>query len=250
MLAWQRDLRSVLTGDQLSLRSPSIMSALPADRLERFSAFVRASAQQRVASVDDLVNAALTEAYRRGTSSGFAEAGRLPHNAPSNAQLYVQQADNDLRGIVSETSTRINRAAAVAIGTAIAASRLYVEVLRPFREVALPRTRTLANTLVTTAYNGGKLDTFEALGVTQVGIVAETVPKPAEAGFYKKGSRNVIVEWLTAGDDLVCSECEELEGTFYTLAAARRLIPKHPNCRCSVEIASDFNPEEADVEED
>lgn len=255
ILAWQRDLRNVMTEDQLGLRSPSIMSALPSDRLERFSAFVDASAQQRIGSVDDLVSTALSEAYARGVSSGFVEAEKFQHNAPSNAQLYVQQAENDLRGIVQETSTRINRAAAVGIAGALVARRLIFEVQRPFREVALPRTRILANTLVTSAFNGGKLDTFEALGETHVGIVAETVRKapPAEAGFYKKGSRNVIVEWLTAGDDRVCPECEELEGTFYTLAAARRLIPKHPNCRCSVEIASDFNPEdfsgeEADIE--
>ena len=47
----------------------------------------------------------------------------------------------------------------------------------------------------------------------------------------------VQAEWNTAGDDRVCSECLDMEGTgdgvkTYTLDEIEGMIPKHPNCRC------------------
>lgn len=42
------------------------------------------------------------------------------------------------------------------------------------------------------------------------------------------------VEVLTAGDDLVCMECEDIEAEGpYTIDEARSLIPAHPRCRCA-----------------
>lgn len=38
----------------------------------------------------------------------------------------------------------------------------------------------------------------------------------------------------TMGDDKVCKICHGYEGRSFTLAQARRLIPAHPHCRCSV----------------
>lgn len=43
----------------------------------------------------------------------------------------------------------------------------------------------------------------------------------------------VLAEFLTAGDDRVCGECEELEThNPYTLDEAMGMIPVHPSCRC------------------
>jgi len=43
-----------------------------------------------------------------------------------------------------------------------------------------------------------------------------------------------LVNVLTAGDDDVCEDCEDIaeEGP-YALDAAAGLIPAHPNCRCA-----------------
>lgn len=51
-------------------------------------------------------------------------------------------------------------------------------------------------------------------------------------------------EWvnvLTAGDDLVCIECEDISASGpYQLDEAETLIPAHPNCRCSFIPADDM----------
>jgi SPP1 gp7 family putative phage head morphogenesis protein len=39
-------------------------------------------------------------------------------------------------------------------------------------------------------------------------------------------------EWKTAGDDRVCSKCEQLEGKIFTLDEIEPMIPLHPLCRC------------------
>jgi SPP1 gp7 family putative phage head morphogenesis protein len=42
----------------------------------------------------------------------------------------------------------------------------------------------------------------------------------------------VKAEWMTAGDDRVCDECNSLQGKIFTLDEIEPLIPLHPNCRC------------------
>jgi SPP1 gp7 family putative phage head morphogenesis protein len=44
----------------------------------------------------------------------------------------------------------------------------------------------------------------------------------------------VIAEFVTAGDDRVCTECAGYHGNQYTLEQAEHMIPVHPMCRCIV----------------
>jgi hypothetical protein len=41
------------------------------------------------------------------------------------------------------------------------------------------------------------------------------------------------VEHQTAGDSRVCPQCASLQGTRYTIAEARGVVPVHPRCRCA-----------------
>ena len=50
----------------------------------------------------------------------------------------------------------------------------------------------------------------------------------------EKVEQEVLVNVLTAGDDRVCDECNDIAADGpYDLDTARGLIPAHPNCRCS-----------------
>ncbi len=51
---------------------------------------------------------------------------------------------------------------------------------------------------------------------------------------------HVMAEWVTAGDDRVCSECSKMEGKRFTLDEIEPMIPLHPQCRC---IAIPAGPE-------
>lgn len=42
----------------------------------------------------------------------------------------------------------------------------------------------------------------------------------------------VQAEFMTAGDDRVCPDCESKQGNIYTLDEVQNLIPVHPQCRC------------------
>jgi SPP1 gp7 family putative phage head morphogenesis protein len=78
--------------------------------------------------------------------------------------------------------------------------------------LARTRANMIARTETIYAHAEGQLDSFEELNIREVGVMAE---------------------WLTAGDEDVCLECEALEGTVMTIEEARGLLPRHPNCRCA-----------------
>ncbi len=39
-------------------------------------------------------------------------------------------------------------------------------------------------------------------------------------------------EWMTAGDNRVCNQCADLEGSVFPLDVIDKMIPLHPQCRC------------------
>jgi SPP1 gp7 family putative phage head morphogenesis protein len=86
------------------------------------------------------------------------------------------------------------------------------EMLDKIDNLTETRALTLARTEVIHAHAEGQLDQFTDLGVEEVGVEAE---------------------FSTAGDDLVCPECEALEGQSFPVEEAHGIIPVHPNCRCT-----------------
>ena len=139
-------------------------------------------------------------------------------------------------------------------------------MLRPLAS----RLNALSTTNVTRAYNSGKIDAYEVLGIEEVGVQAETPARqgtlilreagraaaragrrppasgsgatPHEHVPSEEPAEEVLPEGRrfpefytveTVGDDRVCDICESYEGNTYTLAEARALIPAHPNCRCT-----------------
>ena len=43
----------------------------------------------------------------------------------------------------------------------------------------------------------------------------------------------VKAEWITAGDNRVCNQCADLEGSVFTIEEATNKIPLHAQCRCA-----------------
>jgi SPP1 gp7 family putative phage head morphogenesis protein len=69
-------------------------------------------------------------------------------------------------------------------------------------------------------------------------VRTEVIRTNAEAQlntFDRFGRKEVQLdaEWITAGDDSVCPECDAMAGQIFSIDEARGLIPLHPNCRCS-----------------
>jgi len=71
------------------------------------------------------------------------------------------------------------------------------------------RAKMLARTEIIRAHAEGTLQEFKNFGVAGVKVRAE---------------------FVTAGDDRVCAECEALEAEIFTIEEARGIIPVHPSC--------------------
>lgn len=83
-------------------------------------------------------------------------------------------------------------------------------------------------------------DRIDKIGITGARRVAqtETIRTHAEAtlnSYERHGAEEVTkeAEFSDSDDARVCEECEDLDGTIYTIDEARGIIPVHPNCRCS-----------------
>ena len=82
------------------------------------------------------------------------------------------------------------------------------------------RTRSIEEEILIAAMGPAAGSAFLAIEKVVEGIEEE--PEPT------------LVNVLTAGDDRVCIDCEDIaEGGPYEINAARDLIPAHPNCRCA-----------------
>lgn len=134
----------------------------------------------------------------------------LPVGANKVAMLATR-AYSDLKGVSDQLASNLGRT----LAQGMADGKNPLEVARQISietGMARNRSRTIARTEIIRAHAEGKLDTFDALGLEGV---------------------EVLAEWSTAGDDKVCPLCRPLEGKVFSLAEARGMLPRHPNCRCT-----------------
>lgn len=82
------------------------------------------------------------------------------------------------------------------------------------------RGTTIARTEVIRSFNEGALDGLENLGATQIGVMVEWTT--SGLGITKKGNPSP------------CPKCAPLANLVLTLEEARGLLPRHPNCMCSI----------------
>ncbi len=118
--------------------------------------------------------------------------------------------------------------------------------------------------MVVKAFAAATIEAFRARGVTHVGLVPETVPvihdaarktpqkrhgktgrfvsfSPRASSYKQRKAEKAYkllrelqeVNVMTAGDDHVCQQCEDIadQGP-YELDTALSLVPAHVNCRC------------------
>lgn len=146
-----------------------------------------------------------------GTFGQFAnESFGLPVRA-TNVEMIYTRSYTKLKGytaqMAADTSSTMADALTRGLGAKDTARALVAQV-----GLAKSKALRLARTELTAAHADGQLDSYAEAGVRQV---------------------DVLAEWATAGDNRVCSMCSALNGFIITVAQARGLIPRHPNCRCA-----------------
>jgi SPP1 gp7 family putative phage head morphogenesis protein len=130
----------------------------------------------------------------------------------SKIELLSTRSFEQLRGVSSQMGQQMNRILAQGMADGKGVMEIAREMSRTISGMSKNRARVIARTEIINAHAEGSLDGMEALGVEDVGVLAE---------------------WSTAGDGRVCPRCSAMEGKKYKIKDARGLIPIHPQCRCA-----------------
>lgn len=140
----------------------------------------------------------------------------------SRVAILQQRSYSELEGINDEMSRKLSRRLSQGVAQGKSPKEIADEIVDDI-DISITRARTLARTETISAHAEASLDAYEEAGIDGVEVEAE---------------------FMTAGDDEVCEECEDLEGEIMEIEDARGLIPVHPNCRCA------FLPVVSQIEED
>jgi SPP1 gp7 family putative phage head morphogenesis protein len=152
-----------------------------------------------------------TKDFYVGGREQFLRSSFSQPETVSKIELLATRSFENLKGVTSQMAAQMNRV----LSDGIAHGDGPTKIARELRKTAnLPKVRaeTIARTEVINAHAEGKLDSFEELGIDELGVLAE---------------------FSTAGDEKVCPRCGALQGNTYTVDEARGVIPVHPNCRCT-----------------
>jgi len=167
-------------------------------------------------------------AYRSGVTSGRRNLGGigfeiddLTAEAALSLRLHVanlgalqQQNFDELQKIVRDMNAEVARSLREAFVPPDVPDTEEAAALVGDRIEKKGRTpgRVMARTMTIVTFTNATLNEYERLGLPAV--TAE-------------------VEFVTAGDERVCAQCEALEGQTFTIPASRGIIPVHPRCRCA-----------------
>lgn len=170
------------------------------------SVYIESAHQKGIAQAAQRMRAAGATVAEEWVTAAF----NRPIHADRLGLIYTR-VFTELVGITEAMDQQISRE----LVRGIAEGRNPLEIARSLNnrvdKIGRTRARTLARTEVVATHAEASLNSYEEAGVQGVQVMAE---------------------FSTAGDSLVCPFCEELEGDVYTMADARGIIPVHPNCRC------------------
>jgi SPP1 gp7 family putative phage head morphogenesis protein len=187
-------------------------------------------------------NRYILDSYKRGVMRARYELEKAGYNVPSmfdigfvlgmpmhldRIGLLYTRVYSQLKGITDQMSTQISQVLAQGMidGTGMRElARKLTAVVDGQGAGAMGITDTLGR-FIPARRRALTLVRTEITRAHHLGMVQEYKNWRVE-GVY------VLAEWVTAGDDRVCTECEKMEGKRFTLEEIEGMIPAHPNCRC------------------
>lgn len=158
------------------------------------------------------IDLAQSSAFYAGGKAQFLKSAFGSPEALQKVELLYTRSFTELKGVTDAMGQQMSRVLATGLSRGEGPAKISRELRKVLTKMKKTRADTIARTEVIAAHAEGQLDSFERLGVTEVTLMAE---------------------WSTAGDDKVCELCAPLEGAVMTIAEARGLLPRHPNCRCA-----------------
>jgi SPP1 gp7 family putative phage head morphogenesis protein len=166
-----------------------------------------------VRTYNDINGMAATEGpFGLGSRAQFLNSAFGGPVGTRQLQLLATRAFQQLEGVTAAMEQQMSRILADGFAHGIGSRELGRRLNEVVTGLGQNRATTIARTELAVAYSEGQLDSMDQMQVEKVGVMAE---------------------WSTAGDDRVCPACAPLEGMILTIAQARGMIPRHPNCRCA-----------------
>jgi SPP1 gp7 family putative phage head morphogenesis protein len=210
------------------------------NKILAFQAWLTQQVDNGILFVEDTtepwMNEFVESAYKRGVTRGFVQVrGAAPPEDASQLFFAGQKAEFltsafaapesvarlqslytrtflSLKGITDTMDTQLSIILAQGLADGLHPNVVAKNMTDAIDKLERTRALKLARTEIVRAHAEGQLDSFERLGVEEVGVLAE---------------------WSTAGDDKVCEQCDFLDGAVLTIKEARGLLPRHPDCRCA-----------------
>lgn len=147
-----------------------------------------------------------------GGKQAFLDTAFTGPVATQRLRMLYTRSFSQMEGVTAQMDQQLSRVLADGLARGTNPRQLAKQMEDVVLNLEATRARAIARTEVVHAHNEGQLDSFEAMNIDEVGVMAE---------------------WQTAGDSHVCPLCAPLEGTVYKTEEAHGLIPRHPNCRCT-----------------
>lgn len=176
--------------------------------------FIRSAYKKAAVTAYTKVRSSLskTKDFVAGSTAEFLAQAFDSPIALDRIELLATRAFEQLKGVTDQMSAQLNRVLADGLAHGRGPREIAREIDKQIGNINRTRAVRIARTEIVHTYAEGSLDSYERLGVEEVGVLAE---------------------WSTAGDDRVCPQCAPLENVIMSTQEARGLIPLHPNCRCA-----------------
>jgi hypothetical protein len=203
---------------------------------------------------DMWVGTFITQAFERGWKRAQVQTGMEFPVAYDRASVVTALCITELQGAMEAASQQAVRAFSEGLIAHDKPRKIAVAIKDRIMRIGRTRSRATVSAQIVRAYSEATLDVFELARVPAVGLVPEHYRRPRVQDADLPSARTIrrirqkerrltrmgIVEVLTAGDDDVCPECEDIaDDGPYTINQARGLIPAHPECRCAFVPADD-----------
>jgi hypothetical protein len=163
-----------------------------------------------------------------------------PIHATSLATGYSRTFDS-FKNVTDVMLAQVSRIIAEAAMRQWDPEKVNRAVLDRVARIGMTRSRVVVAYETVMSYYAASLNVYSEAGVHNLRIIPEYVPNPqrkvrdATRVYYVPKGRWPKAEWVTQKDDLVCPQCEALDGQIFTIYTASRMLPVHPNCRCDYE---------------
>lgn len=176
--------------------------------------YLRSAYEKGITSADAKLVRAGIEPIKPVSTPGARIVGVFdqPQHADRAATIFTR-AFSDLKGVTEAMDAEISRILTEGLLYGGGPEQLAKEIAAKVDGIGLNRARTLARTEIVRTHHLATVAEFRLAAVNEVTVQGE---------------------WLTAGDDRVCEECEALEGKIFSLDEIESMIPVHPSCRCSI----------------